>query len=270
MPAADSPFWANGAPARELSAVWREAPPLRHLIHNRRSAQSYNAAAAPPAGLPAALFFDMLRRMLHQPAWFPWRPAVQPFLFVHRVEGITPGVYLLCRGSSCDDLRPRVDPRGGHAWQLVGAAPADVPLVMLRSGDVCDAARLGSCVQDIASESAFAVAFLAEHSVALKKYGPWWYKRAHWEACALGGALYLAAGAAGNSTGELQATGIGCFFAPWVQAFLEVDAPDWADVYHFTLGWPHEDRRVDVTGDPYSHVDDMYEVDRDTIDTTGQ
>ena len=141
-PAAESPFWANGAPARELSAVWREAPPLRHLIHNRRSAQSYNAAAAPPAGLPATLFFDMLRRMLHQPAWFPWRPAVQPFLFVHRVEGVEPGVYLLCRGSSCDDLRPRVDPRGGHAWQSVSAAPADVPLVMLRSGDVRDAARL--------------------------------------------------------------------------------------------------------------------------------
>ena len=53
-------------------------------------------------------------------------------------------------------------------------------------------------------------------------------------------------------------------------AFFEVDALDWADVYHFTLGWPHEDRRVDVTGDPYSHVDDMYGVDRDTIDTTGQ
>lgn len=58
-------------------------------------------------------------------------------------------------------------------------------------------------------------------------------KRAHWEACALGGALYLAAGAAGLSAGPLQSTGIGCFFAPWVQAGLQVEAPAWADVCEF-------------------------------------
>ena len=30
----------------------------------------------------------------------------------------------------------------------------------------------------------------------------------------------------------MQSTGIGCFFAPWVQAVLKVNAPNWADVYH--------------------------------------
>ena len=75
---------------------------------------------------------------------------------------------------------------------------------------------------------------------------------AQWEACALGGALYLAAGAAAQAPApgrvmaeaggsgdptSLQGTGIGCFFAPWVQALLKVGAPNWADVYHFTLGW---------------------------------
>merc|ERR1712045_139061 len=99
---------------------------------------------------------------------------------------------------------------------------------------------------------------------ALEKLGAWWYKRAHWEACALGGALYLAAGAAGRDAG-LQATGIGCFFAPWVQALLKVDAPNWADVYHFTIGWPHEDRRVDIELPPYHHVDEMRGQNRDVI-----
>jgi len=306
----DEGFWSGGAPPRALPAAWAASatmPPLRQLIHERRSAQSYDADAAPPGGLPAPLFFDILRRMAAQPAWFPWKPAVQPFLFVHRVAGLQPGIYLLCRGmggaggggsgsssggggnsssssggggyssssgsSICDELRPRLDPRGVHLWQAVPGAPADMrDLVLLRAADVRDAARLGSCTQEIASESAFAVAFLAEHLPALKRHGAWWYKREHWEACALGGALYLAAGAAGDTGGgaTLQATGIGCFFAPWVQSFLEVDAPAWADVYHFTMGWPAEDRRVDVTGDPYAHVDELRGQDRDTVDSRGQ
>jgi hypothetical protein len=109
---------------------------------------------------------------------------------------------------------------------------------------------------------------------------------AQWEACALGGALYLAAGAAaqapapgrvmaeaGGSGGptSLQGTGIGCFFAPWVQALLKVGAPNWADVYHFTLGWPQPDRRVDVRRPPYHHADEMGStIDRDAVSSRGQ
>jgi len=212
----------------------------------------------------------VLRRVLNQPAWFPWRAAVLPFLFVHRIEGLERGLYLLCRGRGCDELRPAVDPKMQFLWENVPGAPLDVPIVLLRRGDVREEARLGSCVQDIASDSAFAVAFLAEHLPAMKLHGAWWYRRVHWEACALGGALYLAAGAAGVSAGALQSTGIGCFFAPWVQALLKVDAPAWADVYHFTMGWPDEDRRVDVRKPPYHHVDDMRSKNRDLVSSRGQ
>lgn len=213
---------------------------------------------------------DCRARTLNQPVWFPWRAAVQPFLFVHRISGLQPGIYLLCRGRTCDELRPDLDPTGQFAWQRVPGAPLDVPLVMLRAGDVREEAKLGSCVQDIASDSAFAVAFIAEHLPGMKMHGGWWYKRMHWEACALGGALYLAAGAAGVTGGALQATGIGCFFAPWVQALLKVDAPNWADVYHFTMGWPQQDRRVDVSLPPYHHADSMQGSSRDAVSSRGQ
>lgn len=263
-------FWSAGAPPRDLPSAWAAAGPLRPLIHTRRSAQNYNPDAAPRGGLPGHLFYDMLRRVLNQPAWFPWKAAVQPFLFVHRVAGLKRGIYLMCRGRDCDELRPDLDPTHQFLWQKVPGAPPDVPLVLLRRGDVREEARLGSCVQDIASDSAFAVAFLAEHLPALKTHGAWWYRRVHWEACALGGALYLAAGAAGTSAGRLQSTGIGCFFAPWVQALLKVDAPNWADVYHFTLGWPDEDRRVDVKKPPYHHADAMRGRNRDTVSSRGE
>eukprot|EP00441_Pelagodinium_beii_P047986 CAMPEP_0197625138 /NCGR_PEP_ID=MMETSP1338-20131121/4575_1 /TAXON_ID=43686 ORGANISM="Pelagodinium beii, Strain RCC1491" /NCGR_SAMPLE_ID=MMETSP1338 /ASSEMBLY_ACC=CAM_ASM_000754 /LENGTH=686 /DNA_ID=CAMNT_0043195457 /DNA_START=95 /DNA_END=2155 /DNA_ORIENTATION=+ len=258
-------FWTSGAPPRELQSSWTSAGPLRPLIHARRSAQSYDPDKMPTGGLPSHIFYEILRRMLHQPAWFPWRPAVQPFLFVHRISGLEPGIYLLCRGYSGEELKKHVDPKGQLEWKTVPGVPDDVPLLLMRKGDVREEAKLGSCVQDIAADSAFAVAFLAEHLPMLEKHGAWWYKRVHWEACALGGALYLAAGAA---SADLQGTGIGCFFAPWVQALLGVDSPRWADVYHFTIGWPNVDRRVDG-GPPYAHVEALKGRDRDTVSSRG-
>merc|ERR1712146_353075 len=85
--------------------------------------------------------------------------------------------------------------------------------------------------------------------------GDWWYKRMHWEAAALGNALYLAAGAAGPEAGvDLKATGIGSFYGPWTHAWLQVDALKWADVYHITVGWPKYFRSIDATH-PYHHTD---------------
>eukprot|EP00928_Gymnodinium_smaydae_P054402 TRINITY_DN3817_c0_g2_i3.p1 TRINITY_DN3817_c0_g2~~TRINITY_DN3817_c0_g2_i3.p1 ORF type:complete len:871 (+),score=123.32 TRINITY_DN3817_c0_g2_i3:39-2615(+) len=125
-------FWTGGPPTSELPAAWTSAGPLRPLIHQRRSAQNYNPDAAPNGGLPSALFHDILRRVLHQPVWFPWRAAVQPFLFVHRVEGLEPGIYLLCRGRTCEELRADVDPLGQFEWRTAPGTPLDVPLVLLR------------------------------------------------------------------------------------------------------------------------------------------
>merc|ERR1719247_1299942 len=99
-------FWMGGPPVKDIAPAWRVPMSLRSLIHTRRSAQSYDATAAPQQGMPSDMFYDILRRMLHQPAWFPWRAAVQPFLFVHRISGLKRGIYLLCRGRACNDLQP--------------------------------------------------------------------------------------------------------------------------------------------------------------------
>lgn len=259
-------YWTGGLPPMHLHPAWSSAGPLRPLIHARRSAVSYDPASAPPGGLSREAFDIMLERLLHQPAWFPWRPAVQPVFFVHRVEGLEPGLYLLCRGWGAEELQASLDPLGRFEWSPAEGASSDVPLVLLRRGDVREEAKLASCMQEIASDSAFAVVFLAEHLPALERLGPWFYPRVHWEACALGGALYLAAGAAGSG---LQATGIGCFFAPWVHALLTVDAKEWADVYHFTVGWPQVDKRVDLSLPPYHHVERLRGRDRDAVSSRG-
>lgn len=266
-------YWSAGAlpPASHpLGPSWQSAGPLRPLIHARRSAVSYDPARAPTSGLAVALFADLLRRVLEQPVWFPWRAAVQPIFFLHRIEGLEPGIYILARSLSIEDTRNKLDPNSTFLWEPASrqGLAEDIPLWLLKRGDVRQEAKLASCAQDIASDSAFAVVFLAEHVPLLEQYGAWWYPRAHWEACALGGALYLAAGAAGVNAG-LQATGIGCFFAPWLHALLGVDSTSWADVYHFTVGWPDHDERVDTSLLPYHHVNELRGSNRDSISSRG-
>jgi len=63
----------------------------------------------------------------------------------------------------------------------------------------------------------------------------------------LGKSLYLEAEAAG-----VRATGIGCFFDDAVHRLLGLDGLAWQSLYHFTVGGPVEDRRVQ-TWPPYAH-----------------
>ena len=153
-------FWRDEAPLTELPRIWHSSEtfaPLRQLIHERRSAQSYSGSNAPANGMPANVFFDILRRTVNNPAWFPWKQSVQPFFFVHRVDGLEPGVYILCRCDNIDDenscstsdLRHRLDPNSVHLWQEVPNAPQDLRyrFLLLKAGDVKDAARLSSCTQ---------------------------------------------------------------------------------------------------------------------------
>ncbi|MCO5244262.1 MAG: nitroreductase family protein [Anaerolineae bacterium] len=95
-----------------------------------------------------------------------------------------------------------------------------------------------------ASDGAFAVGMLAEYEASLRRYGPWFYRRLHWEAGAIGQMLYLEAEAAG-----LRATGIGCFFDDSMHQVLGLPGYRTAGqpslryqtVYHFTVGGPVED-----------------------------
>ena len=208
------------------------------LIRQRRSAVAMDGAT----GLSAAAFFDMLGRLVPRPGispWdaLPWEPRVQPVFFVHRVDGLASGLYLLERSldahaALCEALRP------SFAWERPEGCPEGLRLFRLEEGDARSFARSASCHQEIASDSAFAVAMLADLRPALDA-GAWWYRRLHWEAGLLGQVLYLEAEAAG-----VRATGIGCFFDDVVHDTLGLAHARFRDLYHFTVGGAVEDRRL--------------------------
>ena len=70
------------------------------VILGRRSAVSMDASTA----IPAATFFRMMARLVptrdgRSMPWdaLPWRPRIHLGLFVHRVNGLSPGLYMLAR-----------------------------------------------------------------------------------------------------------------------------------------------------------------------------
>jgi len=178
---------------------------------------------------------------------WPYDPAVHLMVFVHRVEGLTPGVYFLVR-----DRRklPYIQKSVNEdiTWVPPPGCPEDLPLYWLLEGDTKGLAMQVSCRQDIAGDSAFSLGMLAEFEGGLRERGSWWYPRLFWEAGLVGQVLYLEAEAAG-----VRATGIGCFFDDPVHEILAVQGLSLQSLYHFTIGGPVEDRRLQ-TLPPYGHV----------------
>ncbi len=217
-------------------------PPLARLIRQRRSAQAYDGVTR----LPADRFLGLLARLLPAatvPPWtvWPWMPAVHLLLFVHRVDGLEPGLYCLLRAptdqpSLASAMRPE--------WLWAKQGPADLPLYLLLPHDLRAIAARLSCHQAIAADSSFAVSMLADFADIDAR--PWLYRRRHWEAGLIGQVLYLEAEAAG-----LRGTGIGCFFDDEVHRLLGLEPEGrWQVVYHFTVGGALEDQRL-TTLPPY-------------------
>jgi len=83
-------------PAGRPHASSTSGPGAREVILRRRSAVAFD----PRAGLRLDTFLDMLRRVgPGAPPWdaVRWPPAVHLVLFVHRVEGLVPGIYAFLR-----------------------------------------------------------------------------------------------------------------------------------------------------------------------------
>ncbi len=207
------------------------------LIRGRRSAVALDGMT----GLPASALLTLLARLLPHPAvvpWdvLPWPPRVHPVVFVHRVDGLAPGVYLLERDPRAHAaLREALRPT--FAWVPAAFAPEGLRLFLLEEGDARPLARFASCHQEIASDSAFAVAMLAD--LRGLDDGAWWYRRLHWETGVVGQVLYLGAEAQG-----VRATGIGCFFDDVVHDALGIADESFRDLYHFTVGGAVEDPRL--------------------------
>jgi len=213
------------------------------IIRQRRSAQQFDGKM--PL-LPMADFQRMLAAMLPGSATFGfWRfaPEVHLFLFVHRVEGLTPGLYALLR----DDAvlgKLQAATLGSFDWQKQSGT---LPFYHLHSGDVKQIAKTLSCHQPIASDSAFSVAMVAEFRETLA-LSPWLYRRLFWECGLIGQVLYLEAEAAG-----IRGTGIGCYFDDSVHEVLGIKDDAFQSLYHFTVGKPLEDKRLQ-TLPAYGHL----------------
>jgi SagB-type dehydrogenase family enzyme len=215
---------------------------IADVARRRRSAQRFDGKAV----LPLAPFMGMLGAIMPGAGpfmtAFPWPAGVTLVLFVHRVEGVDPGLYVLERGAGMGARFRAAAP--GFEWTPVGF---EAPLFRLRGGSFEKEVTRLSCLQAIAGKGCFSLAMIADFDRTLDQDGDFGYRRLHWEAGLIGQALYLWAAAAG-----LAGTGIGCFFDDEVHALLGLPETDakFQDVYHFTVGAPVEDARI-LTLPPY-------------------
>jgi len=213
------------------------------LIRQRRSAQRFDGKMQ---ALPSAWFYRMLGAVLPNSAalaLWPWPAKVHLFLFVHRIDGLSPGLYALVREESALP-RLKAATLEEFFWQPQTDGP---PLYHLYSGDVRAIAKTLSCHQPIAGDSAFSLAMVADFKATVANEA-WRYRQLFWECGYIGQILYLEAEAAG-----VRGTGIGCFFDDSVHQILGITDDTWQSLYHFTIGTPLEDARLQ-TLPPYQHL----------------
>jgi Nitroreductase family len=215
------------------------------IIRQRRSLLACDGRTS----IPAERFYSMLARTVprveldvaRRPMpWdaIPWEPAILFGLFVHRVEGIDPGLYALARDpAKVETLKSAM--HAHFAWRSPPGCPESLPLYLLEPGDARQLATQVSCGQDIAGEGAFSLGMIAEYQASLVAHGPSFYRRLFWEAGAIGQVLYLEAEAAG-----VRATGIGCFFDDPVHEVFGFRDLAFQSLYHFTVGGPVDDPRL--------------------------
>jgi len=223
-------------------------PPVRSgactaekVILGRRSAVSMDGSTA----ISAVTFFRILARLMptrdrRSMPWdsISWRPRIHLGLFVHRVDGLSPGLYALARDP--DKIEPlRQAMRSEFLWTRPQSCPRGLPLYLLQEGDCRSLAAKVSCGQSIAGDGAFSLGMLAEYQAGLTVRGAAFYRNLFWEAGLVGQVLYLESEEAG-----IRSTGIGCYFDDAVHDVFGISSRDWQSFYHFTVGGPVEDSRL--------------------------
>jgi len=210
-------------------------------ILGRRSAVAMDGSTA----ISRATFFRMLARLIptqerQAMPWdaIPWRPRIHLGLFVHRVDGLAPGLYALARDPDKVDILKGVM-HAEFCWQRIPDCPPGLHLYLLKEGDCRALASTVSCGQAIAGDGAFSLAMIADYKDSLAAYGSGFYRNLFWEAGMVGQVLYLEAEESG-----IRATGIGCYFDDPVHAAFGIVSSEWQSFYHFTVGAPVEDGRL--------------------------
>lgn len=134
------------------------------------------------------------------------------YLYVHRIDGLTAGIYF---------------------WDRVKEEL--VPIVL---SDQRQIAKFVSCFQDIAADGCFALSMVANFNLGYELFADRCYRYAHYEAGLIGQWIYLSATAL-----NYQATGIGCFLDDEINRYLPL--PDGQEViYNFTVGQALLDPRL--------------------------
>jgi len=140
---------------------------------------------------------------------------IELYVYAHRVEGLTPGVY---------------------RYQ-----PHSEDLEVIVEGDQRVAAAGLSLGQDLAGNSCVTFSMIGALDRAAELHGDAAYRYVHFEAGAIGQRLYIAAEALG-----LRATGIGAFFDDSVHGYLGIAPAQGQVVYHFAIGYPVDDPRLEA------------------------
>jgi SagB-type dehydrogenase family enzyme len=205
------------------------------LLLQRRSAVALDGRSP----IDADRFFAMLSRVMPADGapwdalW--WNARIHLALFVHRVDGLEPGLYVLPRRPAAADAL-----RAAMGREFLWEPATDVlPLMRLARGDCRRLAARVSCDQDIAADGFFSLGMLAEFEASLEELGPSFYRHLFWESGLVGQVLYLEAEAAGA-----RGTGIGCFYDDPVHDVLGLTGHAFQSLYHFTIGIPIEDSRL--------------------------
>ena len=146
---------------------------------------------------------------------FAMQPFVQLYIYVHRIDDLAPGVY--------------------RYW------PEHSELELIKQGDQRLVAAALSLGQDLAGNACVACSMIGDIESATRLYGDRGYRYVHFEAGAVGQRMYLAAEALG-----LRATGIGAFFDDEVHKYLSLAAEQGQVVYHFAVGHPVRDPRLEA------------------------
>jgi SagB-type dehydrogenase family enzyme len=229
-------------------------PGAATLMRQRRSALAFDGRTS----MPVDRFFALLARTLPRverhlgrrlAPWdlLPWAPTIDLALFVHRVDGLAAGLYLLARDPARVASLRRATYKE-YAWSVPPGCADDLPLFLLQQADVRKLAAQLCCGQAIAADGAFSLAMIAEFAPSLRRHGAWFYRRLFWETGLIGQVLYLEAQALG-----LRGTGIGCFFDDPVHQVMGFGDSTFQSLYHFAIGAAVDDPRL-TTLPPYDSL----------------
>ena len=212
---------------------------LRKIIYQRRSAVALDGRT----GITHDTLYQILVRTMAGPGQFPfnslpWTPLIHLALFVHRVQGLDPGLYVLVR-DPIQTAALHAEMKSEFEWERPESCPAGLEFYRLQTGDARQLSEQVSCHQSIAADGCWSLGMIAEFERPLRQFGAWFYPRLFWESGVVGQVLYLEAEAIG-----IRGTGIGCFFDDPMHSVLGLKTLRYQSLYHFTVGGPVEDPRL--------------------------